>query len=219
MIIMTWQMIEGQEVVYERTHGTPKGILALFHGCQHSAIDFWSKQSACAACIGERVISSPQHWVRVGRYATLLSLHAAGAIRRTARRKTHCRFCSCETICSDCFLIHGPARKPLLGYRSTANRHPRRAEGGVGHGLPLRPNPCRLFLLSIAACASSDGLLSRCCVPLMSCESRSHGNTCRCMRWVRPVAELSCCCCRSICSSRCVYAQAALVAGGRPAVS
>ena len=48
------QMIDGQEVVYERPTGTPKGILALFHGCQHSAIDFWSRQPACASCIGER---------------------------------------------------------------------------------------------------------------------------------------------------------------------
>ena len=48
-------MIERQEVVYERLNGTPRGILALFHGCQHSATDFWSKHSSCATCIGERM--------------------------------------------------------------------------------------------------------------------------------------------------------------------
>ena len=42
----------------------------------------------------------------------------------------------------------------------------------------------------------------------MSCGSRSHGNTCQCMRLVRPVAELSCCCFRSTCSSRYVVVQA-----------
>jgi hypothetical protein len=30
----------------------PKGILVLFHGCQHSALDFWPKSENCMNCFG-----------------------------------------------------------------------------------------------------------------------------------------------------------------------
>jgi len=142
-------MIDGQEVVYERPTGTPRGILALFHGCQHSAIDFWSKQSTCATCIGERVVSMLKDLICASVMKIRLFMHAAGVIRRTARREAHSTVCSCETVCSHRFLIYGPGRKPLLGHGSTVNSHPRRPEGGVLHGLQLGHNEGCLCLLPI----------------------------------------------------------------------
>jgi hypothetical protein len=38
--------------VWEEPLGTPKGILFLAHGCQHSALDFWPSNPKCEECVG-----------------------------------------------------------------------------------------------------------------------------------------------------------------------
>ncbi|KAK9862120.1 hypothetical protein WJX84_001804 [Apatococcus fuscideae] len=45
------QEVLGTEVVHAAV-AKPAGVLLLFHGCQHSAIDWWPVQSSCQACIG-----------------------------------------------------------------------------------------------------------------------------------------------------------------------
>ena len=60
-----------------------------------------------------------------------LSMPAARAFRRPARGETHSKVCSRKTLRSHCFLINGPGKNPVLGHGSTANSHPRCAEGAV----------------------------------------------------------------------------------------
>ena len=45
------QTLEGVEMVFE-SPSSPKAILLLFHGCQHSSTDWWPKSAGCTACTG-----------------------------------------------------------------------------------------------------------------------------------------------------------------------
>jgi len=40
------------EVVWQKPAGAVKGVLLVFHGCSHSATDWWPKSAACPKCIG-----------------------------------------------------------------------------------------------------------------------------------------------------------------------
>jgi hypothetical protein len=42
------------EVYYQlpKNNNNPKGIVVLFHGCGHSATDWWPKSDKCTSCIG-----------------------------------------------------------------------------------------------------------------------------------------------------------------------
>jgi hypothetical protein len=44
--------LEGRTFYYEIPNN-PKGLLVLFHGCYHSAYDFWPEQDDCPECRGE----------------------------------------------------------------------------------------------------------------------------------------------------------------------
>ena len=53
---------DGTEYIWQPPEiGTPRGILLLFHGCQHSATDWFPRSSDCPRCIGlpeeRRVVS------------------------------------------------------------------------------------------------------------------------------------------------------------------
>lgn len=47
-------MIDGTEVltITAAGAGTPKAVLLLFHGCSHSAIDWWHASKKCPTCLG-----------------------------------------------------------------------------------------------------------------------------------------------------------------------
>lgn len=47
------QVVAGMEVLLV-TQGvtTPKAVLLLFHGCSHSAIDWWHASTNCPTCLG-----------------------------------------------------------------------------------------------------------------------------------------------------------------------
>lgn len=45
------EVIDGQAIVWENVK-TPKGVILVFHGCSHSATDWWDKQDSCPKCIG-----------------------------------------------------------------------------------------------------------------------------------------------------------------------
>jgi hypothetical protein len=45
------QELAGQSLIIERVQ-RPQGVLLTFHGCGHSALDWWHPQPACKACIG-----------------------------------------------------------------------------------------------------------------------------------------------------------------------
>ena len=40
------------DVVYQMPDVRPQGVLALFHGCAHSATDFWPQSDRCPECRG-----------------------------------------------------------------------------------------------------------------------------------------------------------------------
>lgn len=48
------QMIDGTEVLVITVAGaaSPKAVLLLFHGCSHSAIDWWHASKNCPMCLG-----------------------------------------------------------------------------------------------------------------------------------------------------------------------
>lgn len=46
------QEVEGVDTVYEVPEN-PKGVLLLFHGCQHSSTDWWMQSEHCPECIGK----------------------------------------------------------------------------------------------------------------------------------------------------------------------
>ena len=50
--LLVLQAVEGVEVVWQGLP-SPKGILMLFHGCRHSATDYFPKSDSCPACLGE----------------------------------------------------------------------------------------------------------------------------------------------------------------------
>ena len=47
-------MIDGTEVLTITAAGAaaPKAVLLLFHGCSHSAIDWWQASKNCPTCLG-----------------------------------------------------------------------------------------------------------------------------------------------------------------------
>ncbi len=45
------QELFGQQVIIERVPN-PQGVLLTFHGCSHSALDWWRKQPSCQDCLG-----------------------------------------------------------------------------------------------------------------------------------------------------------------------
>ncbi|KAK9845121.1 hypothetical protein WJX74_010780 [Apatococcus lobatus] len=47
----TREEVLSTEVVHANV-AKPAGVLLLFHGCQHSAIDWWPAQPSCPSCIG-----------------------------------------------------------------------------------------------------------------------------------------------------------------------
>ncbi|CAK0738447.1 hypothetical protein CVIRNUC_001044 [Coccomyxa viridis] len=44
--------VKGVEVVITRPHGEPKAVVLLFHGCQHSAVDWGYPSPTCSSCLG-----------------------------------------------------------------------------------------------------------------------------------------------------------------------
>lgn len=51
------QAVEGVEVVWQGVPN-PKGILMLFHGCRHSATDYFPQSDSCPHCLGESCFSA-----------------------------------------------------------------------------------------------------------------------------------------------------------------
>lgn len=47
----TTEIIDGQSIVWESVK-SPEGVLLVFHGCSHSATDWWDQQGSCPQCIG-----------------------------------------------------------------------------------------------------------------------------------------------------------------------
>lgn len=47
------QELAGQSLIIERVQ-RPRGVLLTFHGCGHSALDWWHQQPSCSACTGGR---------------------------------------------------------------------------------------------------------------------------------------------------------------------
>ena len=47
------QELAGQSIIIERAR-QPRGVLLTFHGCGHSALDWWHPQPSCKACTGGR---------------------------------------------------------------------------------------------------------------------------------------------------------------------
>jgi hypothetical protein len=47
------QALAGQSLIIERAQ-RPWGVLLTFHGCGHSALDWWHPQPSCSACTGGR---------------------------------------------------------------------------------------------------------------------------------------------------------------------
>lgn len=45
------EVIDGQRIVWEGV-ASPKGVLLVFHGCGHSATDWWDRQESCPDCKG-----------------------------------------------------------------------------------------------------------------------------------------------------------------------
>ena len=41
------------EVVITKPHGEPKAVVLLFHGCQHSAVDWGYPSPTCPSCLGK----------------------------------------------------------------------------------------------------------------------------------------------------------------------
>jgi len=52
------QDINGTEVVLTKPLGQVKGLVMLFHGCQHSALDWGYASATCPKCLGTFTISS-----------------------------------------------------------------------------------------------------------------------------------------------------------------
>eukprot|EP01062_Namystynia_karyoxenos_P083199 TRINITY_DN9523_c0_g1_i1.p1 TRINITY_DN9523_c0_g1~~TRINITY_DN9523_c0_g1_i1.p1 ORF type:complete len:419 (+),score=97.42 TRINITY_DN9523_c0_g1_i1:81-1259(+) len=48
----TLESIAGAEVVWQLPPGALQGVAAFFHGCQHSATDFWPSSGNCPECLG-----------------------------------------------------------------------------------------------------------------------------------------------------------------------
>ena len=46
------QSINGTEVVLTKPLGQAKGVVLLFHGCQHSALDWGQTSPTCPLCLG-----------------------------------------------------------------------------------------------------------------------------------------------------------------------
>ena len=55
------QVVQGTEVLLiTKEAGTqPKGVLLLFHGCGHGALDWWYSSPSCRACTG----ATPGRWM------------------------------------------------------------------------------------------------------------------------------------------------------------
>lgn len=52
---LSLQELQGMEIVIiNKTldSWTPGGILLIFHGCSHSALDFWYPSASCQNCTG-----------------------------------------------------------------------------------------------------------------------------------------------------------------------
>ena len=52
------QSVNGTEVVLTKPLGQAKGVVLLFHGCQHSALDWGHASSTCLLCLGRPSISA-----------------------------------------------------------------------------------------------------------------------------------------------------------------
>lgn len=47
------ELVDGEvEIVYQLPAAFPVGVLAVFHGCQHSATDWWPRTESCPQCTG-----------------------------------------------------------------------------------------------------------------------------------------------------------------------
>lgn len=46
-------MVNGTEVVLTNPLGQAKGVVLLFHGCQHSALDWGYASPSCPLCVGK----------------------------------------------------------------------------------------------------------------------------------------------------------------------
>ena len=53
------QELGGQRLIIERV-SQPRGVLLTFHGCSHSALDWWPKQPACESCVGGHFLKPPR---------------------------------------------------------------------------------------------------------------------------------------------------------------
>ena len=53
-ISMMVQEVEGVELVYQAP-AKPTGLVLIFHGCAHSAIDWWRQGDGCTQCLGRQV--------------------------------------------------------------------------------------------------------------------------------------------------------------------
>ena len=71
--LLVLQAVEGVEVVWQ-SMPSPKGIFMFFHGCRHSATDYFPKSDSCPACLGEASYP-PEGFSRRGR-----SLHIIWSI-------------------------------------------------------------------------------------------------------------------------------------------
>ncbi len=47
------QVVNGTELVLTKPLGQAKGVVLLFHGCQHSALDWGYASPTCPLCLGE----------------------------------------------------------------------------------------------------------------------------------------------------------------------
>ena len=51
------QIVNGTELVLTKPLGQAKGVVLLFHGCQHSALDWGYASPTCPLCLGMPYLS------------------------------------------------------------------------------------------------------------------------------------------------------------------
>ena len=79
--------------VWEQPLGKAKGLLFLFHGCQHSALDFWPSSEGCEKCVGlpeEHKIAKTA--VESGYFTVAISSHSQDHGGCWAARQDNARF-------------------------------------------------------------------------------------------------------------------------------
>ena len=75
------------EVVITRPHGEPKAVVLLFHGCQHSAVDWGYPSPTCPSCLGKpgpTPRSIPAFWPHAA-ICLLLAQADSTVVLRTSR--------------------------------------------------------------------------------------------------------------------------------------